>query len=249
MSRAARNAVRDAKRVMVTWVESERMNAIRVTPAAAIACQLRGRAVTRRTRLTDGVDGEAASPGRTDVDEAAVVAMDGGGIGVVRGAADAVADVLVPAGRPVARCKHRAIFRISSDLPGAELGAKTRQTRVHRLRLVVLTLSSLMTVESEFTVGLPLLKCTRATSSAVMNGREIETRMRRMKAQNKKMTPGMWNARGIASRDRRGGCGGKDERVRADADGLLKVGKLSTARLAAPPNQTQKHAPPRVFAR
>lgn len=43
--------------------------------------------------------------------------------------------------------------------------------------------------------GEPDVKWTRAKSSAVKKGREIETRKRRTKAQMRKTMPGMWNAR------------------------------------------------------
>lgn len=42
-------------------------------------------------------------------------------------------------------------------------------------------------------------KCTRAMSSAGRYGRDIETRKSSTKAQKRKMTPGMWNARGIVA--------------------------------------------------
>ena len=138
---AARKDVSDARSVSVTCEESESRNAMSVTPVAVCACVRCSNFSMRATNdhtlhacagdggRTDGVDGEPAGPGGPDGHGAVVVVgVDGRGVRVAGGVADAVSVVLVPAPGPARSMRRLSISRYDASSvysPATELRTKT----------------------------------------------------------------------------------------------------------------------------
>ena len=161
-------------------------------------------------RHTDGMDCETARPGRADCDGILAVGVEEGRrVCVVGGAARADALVLIPAVCPGYMQQVRSALSSVIARTGVCLSKRTRcrtddsqrsgyeqqggGTGRGRTRI------SWMAFVSGPTDGLPLLNLTRAMSMAVRYGSEMEVRKRRTKAQRRKMTPGMWNTRGMSA--------------------------------------------------